>query len=289
MKTSLILLLLTIRFFVYAQEPAIAVLSMAQAERDFAALSKKQNTKEAFLANLADSGIIFRNGSPVNGIASYQPRPIKNDLLFWEPVFADAASSGDLGYTTGPWYYWPERKDTLASYYGYYSTIWIKDNNGVWKVMVDIGIGLPQAEKDKPVFNTASTPWKKNSSKLNKEKEKNKLLVLEKNYIAALNGGSVSFKKKFFSKEGRIYRGNYYPVIGENAIAAFSESGKKFQHTFIAADIAASADMAYAYGQVRVKSTQDGTAKEETGNYLRVWKRENGKDWKIVLDVIGGL
>jgi ketosteroid isomerase-like protein len=79
------------------------------------------------------------------------------------------------------------------------------------------------------------------------------------------------------------------PLTDAKAIAAFAEPGKKFYYTFLAAAVAASADMAYAHGQVHLTSMQNGTAKEETGNYLCVWKKENGKDWKIVLDVEGGL
>ena len=60
--------------------------------------------------------------------------------LNWAPEFADIAVSGDLGYTTGPWEFRRSPKDAPVAF-GHYVTLWRKQNNGAWKVEVDIGIG----------------------------------------------------------------------------------------------------------------------------------------------------
>ena len=51
--------------------------------------------------------------------------------LKWEPVKADIAASGDLGYTYGTW--------TAGNARGHYLTIWKKQSGGNWKVVVDFG------------------------------------------------------------------------------------------------------------------------------------------------------
>lgn len=60
--------------------------------------------------------------------------------LRWEPVSADAAQSGELGYTFGKWSM--AGKDAAGkplTRTGHYISIWKKQNNGAWKVVVDLG------------------------------------------------------------------------------------------------------------------------------------------------------
>ena len=49
-------------------------------------------------------------------------------------------------------------------------------------------------------------------------------------------------------------------------------------------DVSESGDLGFTYGKVKIES-KDGNM--EKACYLRVWKRESGMNWKIVLDVIG--
>jgi len=60
--------------------------------------------------------------------------------LRWKPVSADIASSGDLGYTTGTY----ESRGTDAQgkpvvRTGRYVSIWKKQKDGSWKVVLDTG------------------------------------------------------------------------------------------------------------------------------------------------------
>ncbi|MDH5590020.1 MAG: DUF4440 domain-containing protein [Gemmatimonadota bacterium] len=66
--------------------------------------------------------------------------------LTWEPLRADIAASGDLGWTTGA--YRSERvgadgEVTVAQ--GRYVTIWRRQPDGSWKVVMDLG--NPTAEQ----------------------------------------------------------------------------------------------------------------------------------------------
>lgn len=59
--------------------------------------------------------------------------------LTWFPVNAEAAESGELGYSWGNWKY--ILKGTTI--YGNYFTLWKKDKKGSWKVALDGGNSTP--------------------------------------------------------------------------------------------------------------------------------------------------
>lgn len=60
--------------------------------------------------------------------------------LTWEPVFAEAAASGDLGYTHGT-YRREVRREEGEPFVetGRYVTIWRRDSGGAFKVVLDVG------------------------------------------------------------------------------------------------------------------------------------------------------
>lgn len=60
--------------------------------------------------------------------------------ISWVPHNAEVAQSGELAYTWGDWQY--VAKDT--TFYGNYFTVWKKDFNGDWKVVLDGGNNTPK-------------------------------------------------------------------------------------------------------------------------------------------------
>jgi ketosteroid isomerase-like protein len=64
----------------------------------------------------------------------------KDNHLTWTPVGADISSSGDLGYTYGTYEFRSNDKDgkPLVSQ-GKYTSIWKKQSDGSWKVVLDMG------------------------------------------------------------------------------------------------------------------------------------------------------
>jgi ketosteroid isomerase-like protein len=71
----------------------------------------------------------------------------KNNRLIWTPVHADMAASGDLGYTYGTYEFQSigkAGKPTVES--GKYVSIWKKQKDGSWKVVMDMGNSSPQAK-----------------------------------------------------------------------------------------------------------------------------------------------
>jgi len=113
-------------------------------DRDFARLSLEIGAHESFLAYIDDSCVLLRpNRQPVIGrkkIEEMYSKPDTSFILKWEPLFAEIAESGDLGYTYGIYTVEmdsPEGNSVTRD--GTYVTIWRKDANGNWKFVLDTG------------------------------------------------------------------------------------------------------------------------------------------------------
>jgi ketosteroid isomerase-like protein len=64
----------------------------------------------------------------------------KDTHLIWTPVGADMAASGDLGYTWGTYEFRATDKDGKPIVdQGKYTSIWKKQSDGRWKVVLDMG------------------------------------------------------------------------------------------------------------------------------------------------------
>ncbi len=101
-----------------------------------------------FAAWFADDGVALGNGAaPLNGkvaIAKSANWSPKDYQLTWTPTDAMMGPSGDMGYTWG--HYEGRSKDTngnpvLTS--GRYITMWRKEPDGSWKVVLDAGANEP--------------------------------------------------------------------------------------------------------------------------------------------------
>jgi ketosteroid isomerase-like protein len=119
-----------------------ALDSLVAAERAFATRSVEHGVRDAFLAYLAEDGVIF---SPLatNGRQAWESRAPVAATLVWEPVFAEVSAAGDLGYTTGPWELRPNDSQRPTGY-GHYVSVWQKQADGALRVAVDIGIAHAQ-------------------------------------------------------------------------------------------------------------------------------------------------
>src|SRR4028118_570746 len=71
-------------------------------ERAFAKKAVDTNHRDAFLAYIAEDGVVF-SPDPQPGKETLQKRPVPQSVLNGWPTYADISRSGDLGWTTGPW------------------------------------------------------------------------------------------------------------------------------------------------------------------------------------------
>lgn len=75
----------------------------------------------------------------------------KHNRLSWTPLHVDVAESGELAYTYGTYEFHSIGKDGKpAVEYGKYATIWKKQKDGEWKVVLDTGNPSP-APNAKPL------------------------------------------------------------------------------------------------------------------------------------------
>ena len=69
----------------------------------------------------------------------------KNNRLTWSPVHVDVSASGDLAYSFGNYEFSSVGKDGKPSVeHGKYTTIWKKQKDGKWKVVLDMGNANPE-------------------------------------------------------------------------------------------------------------------------------------------------
>ena len=259
--------------------------SLIEAERSFARLASDSNTHTAFLAFLADKSLMFRNGEIKDGKELYGNVKDDQGLLTWEPCFADVAASGDFGYDTGPSQFRKARTDEKPVYYGDFVSVWEKASNNQWKVVLDLGTGH-DGPKAKPALTVSTIPLA-NDQRENKTDFRLQLTEKEKNFITSFEQAGVDAYSPVISIEARFFRAGSMPFITNTAIREMLDQqikNKKISYQPMDAHVAQSGDLGFVYGTATIEFLD--TKKVEKTNYVRIWKKENAKDWNIVVDVL---
>jgi ketosteroid isomerase-like protein len=283
MKTlSLIALLL---FSLHASAQTVPLppnqQSLVDAEWAFINMAKDLNVRDAFIANFNDESIVFNENVPVKAKGFYATLKPNDSWLKWEPVYTDIAASGDFGFNTGPWEFRAKKTDEKAIAFGHFVSVWKKQADGKWKLAVDIGITHPSPEDSVPVLKNSSI--KTFPLKGDKKEFRSELLQTENNFLRSLKEDPEKAYDYYLSEEARIYRVGHQPFIAPDSV---KEAVKKYpgeNYTPIEGDIASTGDLGFVYGLVdqRISETENQRA-----NYMRIWKRADGKHWKIVLEIL---
>ena len=110
-------------------------------------MAAKEGFFKTLLAYADDSVVKPKEGElPVIGkeaLTAYLSAKMDTKAITWEPFKAEAAKSGELGYTLGNWKF--VTKDSV--FYGNYYTVWKKQSDGKWKFVVDGGNNTPPPKK----------------------------------------------------------------------------------------------------------------------------------------------
>ena len=191
-----------------------ALRALVATENNFSRASVEHGIRDSFLQFFADDSIIFAP-EPKNGKKFYANYEDKGRKLIWQPIFATIANSADLGVTTGPWEMKSSASDDTSVAFGQFVSIWKRQPEKSWKVIVDVGIDNPQAEKP-PGEAERSPP--------------NEVLQSEDVDLArrALENAEIAFAKALTEDEGgaivtwasndiRVFRENAFPVVGKTA------------------------------------------------------------------------
>lgn len=273
------------------QEKGISpsLLSLADAERAFAKMSVEKGVREAFYNNFAEDGINF-TPHPTNTREAYRKSPAPQTpppiTLNWAPIYGDISQAGDLGYTTGPYTIEDHSPAKRPTRHGMYSSVWKKQADGSWKVLLDLGIQVPSAVAPLDAPFQAALRWKVKAASTTVEQEISALLKADREFFAQAKSGSAAQPwQKFLSDDARIHRNQMMPVTGKLALQDWiSKQPVSLSGEPIKADVARSGDLGYSYGKYELKAE-----KIEKGYYARVWKRDAKDDWRIVFDVTAPL
>ncbi|MEI2748187.1 MAG: DUF4440 domain-containing protein [Ferruginibacter sp.] len=116
-------------------------LDLMAADKEFSSLSEEKGMKNAFIEYIDSNGVLLRPGHlPIIGANAIDYLIQQDDTgytLSWEPRNAEVAKSGEMGYTYGIYAMRPKAKDTVI--YGTYVSVWKKQQDGKWKLLLDTG------------------------------------------------------------------------------------------------------------------------------------------------------
>jgi len=122
--------------------------TLRQLEAEFMKAAAEHGS-QGYLSYYADDAVEVPNGGPiiqgkVNIAKGMGFLDRKDNHLTWAPVGADISESGDLGYTYGTFEFRSKDKDgkTVVDH-GKYTSIWKKQKDGSWKVVLDMGNASP--------------------------------------------------------------------------------------------------------------------------------------------------
>ena len=124
--------------------PKATADTLKQLESEFMKAAAEKGS-QGYMSYYADDSVELPNGAAIipgkaNIAKGMGFLDDKNNRLSWTPVGADISASGDLGYTYGTFEFHSKDKDGKPTVeYGKYTSIWKLQQDGSWKVVLDMG------------------------------------------------------------------------------------------------------------------------------------------------------
>lgn len=196
------------------------------------------------------------------------------------------SSSGDLGFTTGPFVFEDRSGAPRPPRHGMYFTIWKKQRDGEFRAVLDLGVLLDAPVAPLDTVSFTPMPGVGNASAVaSKERNggKQSLQAADRAFSdAARARGLTDAAREHVRDDGRLHRNGRMPIVGRDAIDRYlGEIQGRFRGTITFADVSAAGDLGYTYG--RYELARDGGS--DRGYYARLWTRDPGAPWKVLLEV----
>jgi len=285
---SILLFPLLLATSLMAQEPdsSSELFKMREAEQNFAKASVMYGRNAAFVENFADESVLFTDKWITTGKQFSKDRKTAPVVLKWEPEYMDIADSRDFGFSTGPWEAQEYRPGTPPLYSGYFLTVWKKQPDGTWKVILDGGGTTPAIKDPKHSFSfpvgadkTVLNPQVLNSGLLSKE-----LIDREKQFQLNWTKSPIpSTYALFLAPKSRMQLSGHLPTINADTInILISHLDKNLIWKSSRSGAATSGDMGYTYGILEIP----GNSEVVKGHYVRIWKKQPGANWKIEMEMM---
>jgi ketosteroid isomerase-like protein len=259
----------------------ITLLKMADTERAFAKQAAETTIWAAFGEYFSDESINFDPApGPARDRLRKEPNAFPKELrMKWEPRVGDISAGGDMGYLTGP------VESTMPGQplrYGNYFSVWKKQANGEYRVILDVGSRQPEKPRfaDGFVRSTALATYKGKDTKAAAEAS---LLDADKAFSTAIAKSAHEAYMTTMHAAGRLHRSGYLSMTSRDAASAWlRDHVKTMTSTPMKSETAASRDLGYTWGRFTVTSPD---ARDEQGYYVRVWTRAATGAWQLVADI----
>lgn len=266
-----------------AAQPAQEWTSLVASEKAFSRCSVEKGMRQAFLQFLADEAVVFRPQA-IAARPFYAARPEQSNLILkWAPQVAEISALADLGYTAGPFELTVTRNAEISTSRGYFVSMWKKQLDGSWKVVLDTGVDCDSAtititQVVNPRANQAWPPVAADTSAVRRQ-------LLQADAAFGEMAGGAGVRKalhRYYGDSVRVYRDQRAARIVTAATqdsAVTYYANKRWKPDYAA--VAASADLGYTYGLCVNTGPSAGSFKE---SYVRFWRNRGGA-WRVVLDV----
>jgi len=148
----LLLVLMSAGLIPRTQAQTSGAETLKQLEADFEKAAAEHGS-QGYMSYYADDAVEVPNGAAViQGKANIAKTmgflDDNNNHLTWTPIYADISGSGDLGYTYGTYEFRSKDKDGKdVVEHGRYASVWKKQKDGSWKVVMDMGNSGPAEAK----------------------------------------------------------------------------------------------------------------------------------------------
>ncbi len=255
---------------------------LVDTELAFAKKAADTNTRQAFLDFTADEGVIF-NPTAINAKAFWEKRAAGASWLAWHPTWADVSASGEAGWDIGPWEFHPKGKDDAPTAFGHFCTFWVKQPDGNFKFVVDMGIGY-----EKSGFADREVKFPSDAGKGSKSvKDQSHYSSIEKLFYSRsllLAYQSVLAEDSVLLIEGKaVIRGK------KDVLAEFNKQDAAFDPKDSTAVEVKSrrtyGNLSYLYGEVATTKADKSVHKQ---NFLQIWKYRKEK-WELVCGVFNDI
>jgi ketosteroid isomerase-like protein len=266
-----------------------ALEAMAAAERAFARTALEKGVRDAFVEFFAENSFGYYP-TPMNAREFYRglPPTPPTRRLEWEPRLGDIARSGELGWLTGPF----TSQDTSTSNpprHGCYFSIWSRQQDGGWKVLMDVGVPTPgPVAFARDGFAAVDEPGQRYLARAGEPRDGGPSVVPGD---TALSGAlekhdAVSAYRDRLTSVSRLHVPGRQPLVGREAILAWlGESSRGLRTVPDAGQIARSAEIGFTRGSYEVATDGPAGQAVEKGYYVRMWKRVATGDWTIAVEV----
>lgn len=245
-------------------------------ERAFEKAVAERGINQAFIEFTAPDGVCFFTGEAANCREFWRTSPKSPAFVTWNPTFIDVSSNGALAYSLGNSAYRVGGKDDKNVIYGEYATVWMRQPNGEYRAVLDIGISHEQANTETKWISPSDSGKEMNAQRSSAAD------VATGFFETASNQGLSKAYKSFLAEDARLLREGKMPVSGKKGVLeeVKKRTGKiNFNKLSIFTE---AADMAYISNTYTINDKSGKTI--ETGNFVQIWKLRGGK-WLIVFDM----